>query len=164
MASPRTDFQSWIDACCSHPVHLKNIFRKFCSSYKCKHCLISCDSIPSPDAPVPADAPPAAVFSCEICNFTCFSLQQLASHRFDVHEYVKPVRLRIVSPTCLKCGTNFHTRRRLFRHLSRRPTKNICASAYESVCPMTRAELKEPDEAEPVSDKRAFLPPPVKSV
>ena len=157
MANPRVDFQGWIDAMCSHPTHWKNTFRKACLSFRGKICLRSQATDSSTAAAVPL-----GVLTCDKCSFACFSVQQLASHSFDVHDYVNPLRLRIQTPLCLHCGTDFHSRRRLFRHLSRRPTKNKCANAYESLCPMTKDELKELDKSEPVVDKRAFLPPPVK--
>ena len=72
------------------------------------------------------------------------------------------MRLRISTSTCLHCGTNFHTRHRLFRHLTSRPTKNKCAIAYVDVAPMSIDELKELDKSTDVVDRKAYIPPPVK--
>ena len=66
------------------------------------------------------------------------------------------------STTCINCNTEFHSRHRLFRHLTNRPAKNKCASAYDDIEPMSFDELKEFEAKIPPVDRKAFPPPPVK--
>ena len=130
MPKPSEDLQSWIVEFCEKPTAWKNIFRKAVLKYRGKNCFSHSGHPPSLGGTLPLPT-----ISCDECGFSCCSFQQLTSHKFNIHGYVNPLRLRISDPTCISCGTNFHTRHRLFRHLTSRPTKNKCSGAYDFVAP-----------------------------
>ena len=152
MANPRTHLQEWINAFSEAPVHWKNTLRRICKGLKGKTRL----------TPSPAATVSLASHTCDQCDFACASIQQLYSHKFDLHGYVNPIRLRMKSSVCIACNIQFHSRARLFRHLTNRPAKNKCAASYHGIAPMSIEELKELEKSIPKVDKKSYLAPPVK--
>ena len=157
MANPRSHLQQWINAFAEAPVHWKNTFRRICKGMKGKNC-------PSPPLSSTASPSPAALTThhCGQCEFSCSTIQQLYSHKFNLHGYVNPIRLRMKSSICVACNVQFHSRGRLLRHLTNRPAKNKCVSSYDDISPISLEELKEIEKSTPKVDRKTYLAPPVK--
>ena len=122
---------------------------------------VVCDGA-NPDGATHVPTHPAAVISCEKCSVTCASNQQLFTHMFHNPDYRNPIQLRMKTTKCLRCKTEYHSRHRLYRHLSNRRAKNKCFSHYMELEPM---QIDEPEAIVancPTVDALAFPPPPVK--
>ena len=123
-----------------------------------------------------ADVPALAVqdddvFNCTDCLSSFRSQQMLSTHRYNVHNYVNPMRLRVYSTACVRCETEFHSKERMFHHIDGRGGRsNDCSTYYlESVDPMSHEAYVEQRRVDrKLSDKnkstKALLVPPVKIV
>ena len=80
-------------------------------------------------------------FPCYVCGLAFATFQALKSHERHRHNYSNPFRIKISGTTCLKCGTQFHLRSRLLKHLSR--VAASCGQHYlDNVCDMSKEEAE----------------------
>ena len=82
---------------------------------------------------------PAAVLGCSFCGQLFGTPQKLCVHRANKHGVRSPIDAYAGSRTCRACLTNFHTRKRLLRHLYHDSAR--CASTVQHLGPLTEAEL-----------------------
>ena len=56
--------------------------------------------------------------TCPDCGYTCATVQGMNWHMHEVHSKKHELRWLFGSSICLACMYNFHSRERLFKHLS----------------------------------------------
>ena len=159
MPNPRDDLQAWVNAIAESPRHWKSTFLRISDGFKGKFRF---SEGTAPNGAEQVQVHPAAVITCDKCSYTCESNQQLLTHMFHQHEYRNPIQLRMKTTACLRCKTEYHSRHRLYRHISNRQSKNKCFSFYMELEPMPIDELEALVANCPTVDKLAFVPPPVK--
>ena len=161
MPSPSVDFQRWINAMCEAPLHWKRTFNRIALSFKGKDCRHSANTV-SGEQLLPAPLLP--VHASELCTFICSIKQQLLTHMCKLHSYRNPIHYRMKSTICIRCNKQYHSRQRLFKHLTNRQLKNKCFDHYSLLDPMTSEELTTIEASCPIVDSKAFQPPPVQLV
>ncbi len=60
--------------------------------------------------------PRVTEFSCQLCDFACFSLQGLNAHKKAKHGVLHPANAFIIGSRCRACLVEFHSRNRALRH------------------------------------------------
>eukprot|EP00415_Alexandrium_ostenfeldii_P004360 UN4360 len=124
------------------------------------HCVWSVSpglQMSMPDQP---GAQPKVSKDCPSCGLTCAPRFVFWSHVSNHHGHRSSLQQRIATSQCLACGTEFHDRARLHKHLAYRSPK--CALHYFTTVP-TAAELRADPEVfsttvKPCHTRALFLP------
>ena len=122
MPSPMIQPDIWFNEIYNNPKTYKSAFVRFQKQWNGKECEVGA-------APVGIVADPS-VFACDSCAAHFDTDQKRKSHMFRKHNYRNPIHFKLATTTCLCCSMDFHTRDRLYRHVSRRVEKNRCARHY----------------------------------
>ena len=80
----------------------------------------------SPTKEHPVSAP--LVFECDLCSYKCYSPQALSWHRYDRHSVRHSMRPFIHSNVCECCLRDFHSRERVFTHIT--ASSKVCSRYY----------------------------------
>ena len=110
---------------------------------------------------------PLAYVQCPMCEAVFETIQQLRTHCCNVHGMYNPILSRITNTVCASCGTQFHSYKRITKHLVQRSDRNRCHKFYlEQVPPVVCDDfskvLSNRIESEKLFDKKLVPPPPVK--
>ena len=159
MPSPIAQPETWFNEIHSNPKTYKSAFVRFQKQWNGKECVA--DEIPGGIIAEPT------VFACSSCTAHFDTEQKLKSHMFRKHTYRNPIHFRLATTMCLCCSNGFHTRHRLYRHVSRRLEKNKCAKFYaERVECSEEHDVTWLEQAEKLArsakvSSRLLKPPPV---
>ena len=153
MPDPKEQGMFWFKAVATDPQHWLGVFRKAFN--------IQSRSMHSGPTVVNLDGSSHVEHVCTLCNKTFPTKVQHASHNVKKHDYINPLRLRIYGTSCLCCSVEFHTKFRLFKHLSHSRNRNKCAAFYtDTVSPMEVSEYKSIQRSFTQDLKDNLLRPP----
>ena len=159
MPCPLIDSAKWFNDIISDPVKWSRKLSRFAmQSFWSRHRLGEETSL-APEL--------LAHVQCPLCPKTYATIQQLRTHCCNVHSVYNPMQSRVSGTICVACGTQFHSFKRVTKHLMQRSERNRCHQYYlEHVPPVDSTELKEILEKRIVTDnavdKKLVPPPPVK--
>ena len=159
MPCPLIDSAKWFNDIISDPVKWsRKLSRVAMQSFRSRHRLGEETSL-APEL--------LAHVQCPLCPKIYATIQQLRTHCCNVHSMYNPMQSRVYGTICVACGTQFHSFKRVTKHLMQRSERNRCHQYYlEHVLPVDSTELKEILEKRIVTDnavdKKLVPPPPVK--
>ena len=114
MPPPRVNLKTWWSLICDFPNEWKDLVQLYFTTSEDYNFSASA-------ARVPESREIPALFSCELCGYTCDQYRKLANHRWAKHRIKCDVSKFIGHVTrCPACQVEFHERVRLIRHLSER--------------------------------------------
>ena len=161
MPSPSTDPDIWFNDIYDNPVAYKNAFVRFQKKWSGKAFIF--EDVEGDKVAVDS------VFACTECSAHFDSEQKLLSHKYKKHNYRNPLHYKISGTSCVRCGVDYHTRQRLYRHVSRRLEKNACAKHYaeqiEAHAEYDHDWLMEAEKVDKATKlpSRRLKPPPIPS-
>ena len=134
MPNPSVEISTWLDAIINNPK----------SWLRCFKTVLFLKSLPTcPNVRASQGAASIDEFHCSFCVRSFQSIQQLRSHQFKMHGYVNPLRLKILNSKCLHCNTEFHSKLRLFKHLTTNKQSFPCKLHYLQAVPSISRSLAD---------------------
>ena len=88
---------------------------------------------------------------CSMCSYVCKDVKGMNWHLFKDHQMKQPLRKQIATTVCLACSTEFHSRTRVLRHISRSSPR--CRLFYGSIGDIDVVLCKELDDEELIISK-----------
>ena len=135
--SPATDFPHFVRAVLDEPKKWKSVVNK----YKARAANGTYMDVLEPDMPEVE-----ATFQCTECDKVFSSKNGMHSHMLAKHSVSNPIRLRIYATSCAFCSVQFHSRKRILKHIAFVSVK--CRSYYmDNVEPMEIEEVRKLDLA-----------------
>jgi len=113
LPDPADDAAAWRLGVCARPAAWKLAV----SAAVTRHAVRAARAAAANAAPVP-EALPFYEFPCELCDRAFQSRASLASHMYRCHGVKNEIRRFMRETHCLACLMQFHSRERLFHHLS----------------------------------------------
>ena len=133
MPDPCENIARWMDAIYDKPAKWRSTFKGILR--KCGPHLFDDHPLAAPVSVSGDDVLQVAVpndFICNICSMSFELHASLMTHNHKIHQYRNPIRIRITGTQCLKCASQFFTRKRVLQHVAFR--SKLCRACISRPC------------------------------